>query len=73
MGEGVTDLDEYGLERYLPVEVLADGDWWPGELQRRRLRGGVWVADVAYNRGPGMNYLATVTYDRLRLRHGSST
>lgn len=66
----MTGRDKYGLEVGLPVEVLADGEWWPGEIRgRRRRETGEWVADVAYSRGPGMNYVATVTYDRLRLPH----
>lgn len=59
--------DQCGLPVGLPIEVLVDEQWWPGELRQRRKRDGEWVADVQYNRGPGMNYLAVMPYFRLRI------
>ena len=49
------------------IEVLIDGQWWPGELRAWFSNDdGTWRANVGYSTGPGENRLATVPAEAVR-------
>lgn len=50
----------------IAVEVLVDGVWWPGWLEHRRQRDGVWEAWVRYTTGVGQTRVGWFGYDVLR-------
>ncbi len=44
------------------VEVLVDGEWWPGTATAYRGR----AVDVTWSKGPGMRHMTWVPADRVR-------
>lgn len=56
----------YSPDQQPDVEVLVDGQWWPGTLRAWRRTETGWVALVEWNHGPGLNYLASFPEGRIR-------
>lgn len=49
-----------------PVEVLVDGTWWPGFLERRRQAGDSWEGFVRWSTAPGENRIGWHPYEQIR-------
>lgn len=54
------------MEEPKPVEVLYDGQWFPGTLDRWKCDHRGWVAHVWWSEGPGLNHVEWAPADRLR-------
>jgi hypothetical protein len=49
------------------VEVLVDGQWWPGELRQwSQDEEGNWWANVTWRREPGHTHIDTVPAEQVR-------